>query len=105
MKSFVKWIKKKNNILYKDDTGYITGYLNNDGYWWIEEFVIFPKFRGKGLARNLASHIPKKSKLLAYPLVNMGGHQLSQENLKKFYISLGFVEISDEHGNVILKRD
>lgn len=76
--------------IYQDKTGYIEGFLDTDGYWWIDYFVIYPKFRGKGLARNLAKHIPRKAKLLAWPMYNLLGKKLNVDSLVKFYRSLGF---------------
>lgn len=105
--SFSNWFESKivyKNTIYKDDTGYIVGYQQEDGYWWIEKFVIYPQFRGKNLARKLASHLPFRSKLLAYPLVNMGDVHLPQEKLIDFYISLGFEKTKDGHGNIIMQR-
>jgi len=94
-----------NNIIYEDETGYIKGYLKPDGYWWIKEFVINPKFRNKKLAKTLASHLPQKCKLLAYPLMNSEGPKLSPENLIKFYQSIGFYITKDKYDNQIMQRD
>lgn len=106
LNSFTNFLEsKKSNIIYEDETGYIKGYLRKDGYWWIEELVIYLKLRGKGLAKKLASHIPQKSKLLAYPLLNLKGRKLSKDQLINFYISLGFKEKIDEYGNSIMYRD
>lgn len=101
---FKRWLNESEKIIYQDDTGYIAGYQQSDGYWWIEEIVIYPQFRGQGLARELSSHLPRKSKFLTYPLMNMAGPHLSQEDLIEFYTSLGFDKAKDEHGNVIMQR-
>lgn len=88
-------------ILYENSIGYVKGRKKKDGLWWIDELVIYPQYRGKGLARSLASHLPKKCKLLAYPLVNMPGPHLSEESLISFYESLGFVCIEN---NVMVRE-
>ena len=90
-------------ILHKDKTGYIKGHLKDD-YWWIEEFVVYPKFRGKNLAKILAIHLPRKSKLLAQPLFNMAGPHITKESLINFYKKLGFTQTEDEVGNTIMSR-
>lgn len=93
----MNWYKiAKYDMIYKDKTGYIKGYLRSDGWWWIAEFVINPKFRGKGLARELAKHIPRKSRLYAWPMFNMPGKKLGVDDLKNFYRSIGFKDVENE---------
>jgi len=102
--NFKKWLNGS-NMIYKDETGYIKGYKNPDGYWWIEEFTLFPKFRGKGLARKLAENLPQKSKMLVNPMFNMKGKILSKSQLETFYRSLGFEIKKDSHDNTIAIRE
>jgi ribosomal protein S18 acetylase RimI-like enzyme len=82
------WQDKK--TIFEDETGYIKGYQMDDGRWSIMEFVIKPKFRGKGRARELASHLPWKCRLFAQPLEKDGIKPIDTEILIKFYESLGF---------------
>jgi len=103
---FKQWCEliENQSIIYQDDSGYISGYLRKDGYWWINELVVYPKQRGKHLARKLADHLPYKSKLLAFPMFGKAGKTLTQDQLIAFYQSLGFVRTTDEFGNVIMER-
>ncbi len=94
-----------NDIIYKDEHGYIKGKLKPDGYWWIDKFYVYPEFRGKGFARDLASHIPQKAKLLAQPLKVKGEDTLDRDPLIKFYRSLGFQERPDKYDNMIMIRE
>lgn len=91
------------HVIYEDETGYIKGYQNDDGRWWIMEFVINPKFRGKGLARELAKHLPRKCRLYAYPLFNMKGNKLDLEALTRFYESLGFRFEGDKNERIMVR--
>ena len=93
---------KDKSTIYENETGYIKGYLAEDGYWWIMEFVIKPKYRGKGLARQLASHLPNKCRLMAHPLYNMGNVSIGVEDLIKFYESLGF-KIVDKDQHIMVR--
>lgn len=104
MLSWKKYLKSKKNIIYQDDTGYIKGYLRQDGYYWIEEIVVKEDLRGQGFGRKLAQHLPQKSKLLAQPMFNLG-NVLDKVNLIKFYESLGFKQTKDEFDNIIMVRD
>lgn len=103
MINFKTWMENQ-QIIYHDKTGIIKGYIRPDGYWWIEEFEIYPEYRKKGLSKNLATHLPAKCKLLAYPLFNKQGEHISQKDLIKFYESLGFKLMIDELGNSIMQR-
>lgn len=92
-------------IIFKNSHGYISGYQLKDGYWFISKFVIHARFRGKGFARELAKHIPQRAKLLCYPLYGFNDDNLlTREQLKKFYLSLGFEEFEDEYQNPIMIR-
>jgi GNAT superfamily N-acetyltransferase len=92
-------------IIYEDNTGYIKGYLREDGYHWISEFLLYPEFRGRGLARKLASHIPPRAKLLAYPLMGQPGEKLALEHLIEFYKSIGFTALRNVCGACDMTRN
>ena len=93
------------NIIYKDSTGYITGYLMKDGYWFINKFVIHSRYRGQGNARRLAQYIPQRAKLWPFPLFQFDEDNiLNHEQLMKFYSSLGFTEATDPSLNIIMIR-
>lgn len=91
------------DVLYEDATGFIVGHKRLDGHYWIEKFVLYEEYRGKGLAKALASHLPKKSRLLAYPLMESGSY-LPLHILIRFYESLGFKSKRDAYGNTIMVR-
>lgn len=55
---------------------------------FINAFVIYKKYRGRGKARKLAQYLPKQCKLLALPLEDC---PLSMEQLINFYKSIDFV--------------
>lgn len=93
------------NIIYKDDYGYIKGKLQKDGYWFIDKFFVYPEYRGKGYARELAKHIPQKAKLLAQPLYVKGETVLDRDPLIQFYKSLGFEERPDSNDNMMMVRE
>lgn len=101
---FNLWLETRGSIIYQDKTGYIKGYLRKDGYIWIDEFVIYPKYRGKKLAYKLAEHLPAKCKLFAYPLFNMKGTHMEAEKLMQFYEKLGFTRTTDEYSNTIMQK-
>jgi GNAT superfamily N-acetyltransferase len=88
-------------IVHHDDTGYIEGQSEKEG-WWISAFVIFPHNRGQGLARALATHLPEHCSLLAMPM-GMGPH-IPLDALIRFYESLGFTRHTDVYGNSTLMR-
>ena len=92
-------------MIYEDKTGYIKGYLREDGYYWISEFLIYPEYRGRGFARKLASHMPRKAKLLCYPLMKQGSDILQLDALVAFYKSLGFAPIRIVCGATDMVRD
>ncbi len=98
------WQDKR--TLYSDKTGYIKGFRDDDERWHIMEFVIFPEYRGKGLARELAKHIPWKSVLYVSPLVQHGETSpkqiLNSGQLMDFYQSLGF-ESTEEDVHVMVR--
>lgn len=60
-----------------------------DDYWKIGAFFIKQEFRGKGFARRLAKHLPKRCSLYAEPFDNATSG-LELKALKRFYRSLGF---------------
>ena len=63
-----------------------------DGYWYITEFLVYPKYRGQGYGRKLAEHIPSgPCKLYAFPLLTHRGPHIPEEKLLDFYKSLGFI--------------
>lgn len=97
--------EEKNPIVYQDDIGYIKGHQRPDGYFWVEKFYIHPESRGKGLAKELAQHIPEKSMLLAQPLTTKGEDVLPREPLINFYKSLGFEEKPDSNDNMYMVRN
>lgn len=89
------------HTIYEDETGYIKGYQADDGRWWIMEFAIKPEYRGKGLAKELAKHLPWKCRLYAWPMFNMVRKEkvdiLGADQLKAFYKNLGFVESIEDN--------
>ncbi len=89
------WQDKR--TLYSDKTGYIKGFQADDGRWWVMEFVINPEYRGKGFSRELAKHIPEKSRVYVQPLdFKKGGKEiLDHRQLISFYQSLGFKNMTD----------
>lgn len=97
--------EEANHIIYNNEYGYIKGKKLPDGYWWIDKFYIYPEFRGKGVARELAKHIPEKSKLLAQPLIVKGQTHLPRQPLIDFYKSLGFQERPDSNDNMMMVRE
>lgn len=93
------------NVIYKDSKGYISGYKMKDDYWFINKFVIYSRYRGKGFAKELAKYIPQKAKLWPYPLYNFDEDNiLNHDQLLKFYASLGFTETSDPFLNLVMIR-
>lgn len=93
------------NLFYKNDYGYIKGYMRPDGYFWVDKIYVYPEYRGQGKAKELASHIPKKAMLLAQPLYVKGENVMDKDNLIKFYSSLGFQEQPDSNDNMIMVRE
>lgn len=67
------------------------GYIEilNCQYPYIQSFVIYKRFRGKGLARELAKRLPKKCWLYALPM-SKRKNGLDEVKLINFYKSLGF---------------
>jgi GNAT superfamily N-acetyltransferase len=105
LKTLHEGLQPIKNIIYQDDIGYIKGYLKPNGYWFIETFYINPEFRGKGLAKDLAKHIPQKAELLAQPLIVKGQQGLDRQLLINFYKSIGFKKFPDSNDNMIMRRD
>ena len=79
---------------YRDDTGFIEGYTLDDEVIFITKFVMNDRFRGKGLARQLACHLPNHCRLCAYPLYKYTS-ALSHKHLMLFYKSLGFERVDN----------
>jgi len=104
----MNWYKQAqvyDTSIYEDETGYIRGYKTNSGHYWITHFVINPKYRGKGMARKLAEHLPPKCKLAAHPLYNLDREpKLDQESLTRLYESIGFIKEQGD-GTLIMRRD
>jgi ribosomal protein S18 acetylase RimI-like enzyme len=89
-----------NKIIYQDKTGYISGYYQEDKTFYLYQFLIYPDFRGKGLARKLAKYIPKKCELM----VVENNEVLNQQQLVSFYESLGFIKVGGKR-NILMKRN
>jgi len=87
------------HTIYEDETGYIKGYQADDGRWWIMEFAIKPEYRGKGKARELATHLPWKCRLYAHPTAEA---TIGVGDLIKFYESLGFVLV-DRNQHIMVR--
>lgn len=84
--------KPRKGFIYKDKFGHIKGYLDFDGYWYITEFLVYPKYRRQGYAKKLAEHLPKgPCKLYSFPLLTHRGPHIPEEKLLDFYKSLGFI--------------
>lgn len=95
----------KKNYLYKTTFGYIVGKPKSDSYW-IDEFVVYAKYRGKGFARKLANFLPEKCYLCACPLWNKKGKKfLDTDQLINFYKSLGFLHTINKYGHNIMYRN
>lgn len=80
------------------------GYIQMDGQK-LDQFYIYPKYRGLGLARKLSKLIPKNCWLIAYP-IRQGGEGLEEQQLINFYQSLGFKIIDlgkNRIGNVMVR--
>lgn len=97
--------KPKDTILFQNEIGFIKGHFKDNGYYWLEKFYVNPDYRGKGLAKELAQHIPQKCELLAQPLFVKGETMLDKNTLINFYKSLGFREYPDQNDNMIMIRD
>jgi GNAT superfamily N-acetyltransferase len=69
--------------------GHFSGW-QEEGGWYISEFFVKPKFRGKGLARKLAAFMPRRCSLIASANCPQDGNGLDQQSLVRFYKSLGF---------------
>lgn len=93
----------RKNILYECEYGYIAGVAINYTDYWVDEFVIYPDFRGKGLANELAKHLPKTCRLIACPLIDKG-RQLTTEQLVKFYEKHGFKLVMSAFGENVMQR-
>lgn len=90
--------KLRKGFLYKDQYGHIKGWFDQkDKLWYVTEFLVYPKYRNKGHARQLAKHLPMPCKLYAFPLLTHRGPHISEEKLVAFYESLGFVLQSKAH--------
>jgi GNAT superfamily N-acetyltransferase len=89
--------------LYQDETGYITGFWTGE-YWWVGEFSLLPEYRGRGLARGLARHVPARCLLLAFPFAQTGGETLEIPILVRFWESLGFRHVPDLNGFNFMTR-
>ena len=84
--------KPRKGFLYKDKYGHIKGWRDTDGYWYITEFLVYPKYRNQGYGRKLAQHLPNgPCKLYAAPLLTHRPPHISEEKLLDFYQSLGFI--------------
>lgn len=93
------------NYLYKCYYGYIVGKPKGN-FIWVEEFVVYAKYRGKGFARKLANFLPESCFLCACPLWNKKGKRfLTTEQLIVFYKSLGFLHSVNKYGHNIMYRN
>jgi predicted GNAT superfamily acetyltransferase len=81
-------------LIYDGDLGYIKGYKQKNGYWWISEFVLHAELRGQGKAKELAQYLPDRCQLMATPIPGEKP-TLSTEQLLRFYTSLGLVEVGE----------
>jgi GNAT superfamily N-acetyltransferase len=91
--------------LYEDQTGFIKGYKQSDGYYWIEQFYIFPAYRGHGLARKPAKKLPQQSRLVVCPIAILdNAPKLSTQQLVNFYTFLGFTLYKDVAKLVFMQR-
>ena len=90
---------KDKHTIYEDVTGYIKGYQADDGRWWIMEFAVKPEYRGKGKARELASHLPWQCRLYAHPTADS---TMGLDDLIKFYERLGF-ELVDRNQHIMVR--
>jgi len=93
------------NILYQNEFGYVKGYVDKDGYTFIDKLYIYPEYRGQGKAKELMKHIPRKARLLAQPMNTKDDPSIPRDNLISFYKSLGFTEHPDSNGNMIMIRE
>jgi GNAT superfamily N-acetyltransferase len=89
------------DVLYKDETGHISGWVMSDGFIWISEFFLLRKYRGKGLARELARHLPRRCRLLASPYTV---DSLPKTALIEFYESLGFILSGSVYTEAFMER-
>ncbi len=93
------------SYIHKCNFGYIVGKIKGEAYW-IEEFVVYARYRGKGYARRLAEFLPRSCYLCACPLWNKKGKKfLNTEQLIIFYKSLGFLHSVNKYGHNIMYRN
>lgn len=90
----------------KSRYGFIKAHRRNDGYLWIDEVYVYPKYRGRGYAGQMIDRLPRKVMLLAYPMMKKGESEgLDLGKLISFYKSKGFRYEPDAQGNPIMVRD
>jgi len=69
--------------------GHIKGNINDDGTWYISEFIIYKKYRKQGFGKRLASLFPPACDLIASP-IDRSPECLDYDALIKFYRKFGF---------------
>ena len=77
-------------FIIRTKQGRITGHMNEDGTWYVGEFVVFKKYRKQGFGKRLATLFPPACDLIASPL-DTSPECLDQEALVCLYQRFGFV--------------
>lgn len=104
MFAFLKTMFRDEEFKVELEYGHILGH-HIGSTTWIDEFVVYPKFRGKGFARRLAMHLPEKCRLCAQPYHHMNEQGLDSNQLIRFYESLGFCLVNKSNpDDTVMKR-
>lgn len=81
---------------YEDNTGFVDGFTDDDGYFYLKLIWVHPAMRGEGYAHKLMAHIPRKAKLVVEVVQANGTTPPDESVLQAFYETHGFVMVEPQ---------